>query len=211
MARIAKALGGFGRAPAVQPLPGINRWRNPTNRRPTTPTGPSFTPGTPAPAQAAPAEQGPTGPPIDPAYEAQLAAYQRNTNDTLAGLSQQRYAGLSDFGYNAQTDAQGNATGVSFDPNNPYSQAARLRKHYQQSKTGTTNRAASRGQIFSGSYLTAQNADDQNYNQGEDRLQKALLSFLARNQMAQRSTRNQYETSAAQALAERLARAQQGM
>src|SRR5206468_1113647 len=129
---------------------------------------PTFTPtsastfGTAAPATAA--VQSPTAPPVDPLYDQQIAGLGRTKGDTLADLTRQRTAGLLGYGYNATYGADGLVQSLTYDPNNPYSQAALARKVYQQSKTGTTNSLAARGLLYSSAMNNAQDANDTNYN-----------------------------------------------
>lgn len=144
--------------------------------------------------------------PVDPAYDAQVASLGRSRDDSLAGLQGDRQRALLDFGYNAQTDADGNVTALSFDASNPYSRAAQLQKRYQESKTGTQNAMAARGQLYSGARINAQNANDTSYSMGENALQKMLGEFLARNLQDQRNARNAFDAGSGQAMSDRLGR-----
>jgi hypothetical protein len=58
---------------------------------------------------------------------------------------------------------------------------------------------------------TAQAANDTGFNQNENSLERALLGFLANNQGAQNRARSAYESSVAQAMADRVLRAQQDL
>jgi hypothetical protein len=156
---------------------------------------------------AAPARAG-TAEPVDPTYDQQIGSLQRRRDDALAALAAQRNTGLSDYGYGATYDDKGNATGLTYDPNNVYSQASLARKTYQQSKAGTSvNTLAARGKLYSGALVNAQNANDSNFSVGEDARQKSLLRFLAGNQSAQTTAGTDYELGAGQAAADRVARA----
>ena len=65
--------------------------------------------------------------PPDPEYERQRGlAGQRRTN-TLAGLTQQRSSGLTNYGF---TETPGTGA-LAFDPNNPFSRASLFKKNYE--------------------------------------------------------------------------------
>jgi hypothetical protein len=98
-------------------------------------------------------------------------------DDTIGGLQQQRGAGLQEYGYTEDP----NTHAIAFDPNNPYSQAALLRKHYQQAKTGNTTSYAAQGQLYAGSLQNAQNASTDQFNASDDALTNAVINFLANN------------------------------
>jgi hypothetical protein len=201
------------RAPAVRPPRVTQVTQQPT----TNAAGRVVTPGSllPAPAKpAAPAAPAPTTfanrppaqLPVDPSYEGQVAALARNRDDTLLSLAAQRAQNLQEYGF---TEAP--TGGVAFDPSNPFSRAALLRKNYQESKQGTQTGYAARGQLYAGALQTAQAANDTGFNQNENSLERALLGFLANNQGAQNRARSSYETSVAQAMADRVLRAQQDL
>jgi hypothetical protein len=145
--------------------------------------------------------------PVDPTYDAQIGAYTRTRDDTVAGLQGQRTSGLLSAGYNATYDANGNVASLAYDPNNPYSQAALARTVYQQSKTGTNNSMAARGQLYSGALTNAQNQNDTNFNVGENSRQTALTNFLNGITTGQTAAKNDYTTNFANAGADRLGRA----
>lgn len=145
-------------------------------------------------------------PPPDPLYEQQLGALDKNRTATLAGLQNQRTQGLASYGYNVTTDSAGNPTSATFDPNNPYSQAALLRKHTEQSRTGNTNRFASAGQLYAGSLQNAQDETQQQFNEGDSALSRAALAFVLNNNAQMNEARNNYELDAGQASADRLGR-----
>jgi hypothetical protein len=170
----------------------------------------TFTPkasSAPASSPQAAAPSGVNGLPPDPTYDATVGGLGKTRDNTLAGLRQQREARLIDFGYNASYDANGTVTGLTFDPSNPQSRAAQMRKAYQQAKAGTQNSYASQGQLYAGSRINAQNTNDSNMVRNEDAMQKALLSFLAQNRIDEREANNTYETGVGVAGGERLQRA----
>jgi hypothetical protein len=126
-------------------------------------------PKPPAPVASPAAPSGPVGAPTGftrdagrPSARPGLSADTRRTDghtrdDTIAGLKQARTSGLSDYGYTETTGPDG-LPQIAFDPNNPYSQAALLRKHYQQAKLGNTTSYAAAGQLYAGSLQNAENA-----------------------------------------------------
>lgn len=163
---------------------------------------------TAAPAAAAPPPGQTAGAalPPDPAYEQQIAGLTKGRDDTLAGLRNQQTAGLADYGYTAQNDAGGNAVGVSFDPNNPFSQAALLRKHLGQAQTGNSNRYAAAGQLYAGSLQNAQDTSQDQFNRSDDSLQRMALAFVLGNQGQANAARNQWEIDTGGASGERVGR-----
>jgi hypothetical protein len=153
--------------------------------------------GSPAPAAPQGFTVQPSTLPPDPVYQAAISALQGTEANTLAGLTQQRGAYLSSAGYTEDPTTHA----ISFDPNNPYSQAALLRQHYQQAKTGNTNSYAAAGQLYAGSLQNAQNATTDSYNASDNALTNAVINFLASNTNAQTGVQNAYDTGAGQALA----------
>jgi hypothetical protein len=122
---------------------------------------------------------GPSTPPPDPVYLATVAGNQSSHDITAADLARDRKNAFLNYGYTQ--DAAGNLT---FDPTNPFSQAALLKRSYDQAQTGNTNSYAARGQLYSGALQNAQNESGFQYQAGSDRLTKALTDFLARNTSA---------------------------
>ena len=61
----------------------------------------------------------------------------------------------------------------TIDPNNPFGQAQLLKRNYDQTRTGTENSYAARGQMTSGAYGRMQGQNLFNYQQRDDSLQKA--------------------------------------
>lgn len=155
-----------------------------------------------APKPAVPAPYRPPAPavlPPDPVYEQSVAGLGKQRDLNYAGLEQQRQAGLLQYGYTA--DATG---GIQFDPTNPYSQAAILKRNYDQARTGNTNSYAAQGQLWAGSLQNAQDQANQAEAQSSDALQKQLLAFLARNTMDRAQTGLDYESGIGQAGAARI-------
>jgi hypothetical protein len=145
-------------------------------------------------------------PPPDATYEQQVGIYRRNRDDALAGLTSQRTNTLADSGYKGTFDPAGNVTGLSFDPNNPFSKAALLKKNFDQSRTANVGRFAGQGQLYSGALQSTQ--DESNVNQigAEDTQQKGLIRFLTENLASQKKAGTDFDTSVAGAEGERLGR-----
>jgi hypothetical protein len=152
---------------------------------------------------------GPTALPVDPTYDSTIAGLGRRRDDTLSGLDQERIGGLSNYGYTAQFDANGNATGIAFDPSNPFSQAALLKKRYSQAQNRDTNSYAASGQLYAGSLNNARAATTSANDQATDSQRKAVLAFLARNQQQRQGASTDYELGAGQAYGDRVQRAPQ--
>ena len=143
--------------------------------RPSAPTASSPT-GGPLGPQAVTA---PSVVPPDANYEAAIASSQQSHDITAGDLTRQRAQGLLDYGYTQ--DATG---ALTFDATNPFSQAAMLKRNYDQAQRGNTNSYAARGQLYSGALQNAQDESGFQYQRGSDTLTKGLADFLARNTSA---------------------------
>jgi hypothetical protein len=157
------------------------------------------TPGRPG-APSAPPPPAPLPP--DPAYLARIGALANDRDHTIAGLAQQRGQGLLQYGY---TEGPGGA--LTFDAANPFSQAALLKRNYDNARTGNTTSLAARGQLYAGSLQNAQNETGHQQQVGEDQLQRALLAFIARNDTAVGQAGVDYQLGASGALGDSIARA----
>lgn len=140
--------------------------------------------------------------PPDASYDQQVAGLGRQRDTSLAGLASERQSGLLGYGYTQ--DAGG---GLAFDPTNPYSQAAVMKRHYDESRKGTGTNLAAQGQLYSGAYQTAQDYGNQQELQASDALQKQLLQFLGRNTAQAGAAGTAYELGVGQAGSDRLQRA----
>lgn len=109
----------------------------------------------------------------------QKQAIDATLQDTLGDVTRQQNQALLDYGYNASFDPSGSLTGLSVDPNNPFSRAALLKRSYDQAQTGATNSLAAQGQLYSGALQNARNRNTFNFQQGSDALQKSLGNLLA--------------------------------
>lgn len=159
-------------------------------------------PPAPRPTSTAPVAPRPFALPPDGLYEQQVAGLGRQRDTTLAGLATQRQSGLLDYGY-----TQDAAGGLAFDPTNPYSQAAVMKRHYNQSRASSGINLAARGQFYSGAYQNAQDYANKQELQSSDQLQKQLLAFLSRNTQQAAEAGNAYETGVGAAGSDKLSRA----
>jgi hypothetical protein len=190
--------------PGQQSVRTLRAWyRNPRRNVGTKPK-PAAPPAAPAApvVPAAPAYSLSALPP-DASYDAALATLARQRDDQLTALTQARTSNLSDYGFK-----EGPNGALAFDPNNPYSKAALLKKAYDTNRRSTGQSMASGGQLYSGAFQNAQDLVNRNQAQGEDSLQKSLIGFLARNTQGAVQARTGYETAAGQAYGDRLSRFQ---
>jgi hypothetical protein len=182
---------------------------------------PPSPPATPAPggggggggAAAASPKFDPNNLPVDSAYEQQIAGINNGRDNTVLGLAGQRESTLGEYGYSAtykRDPVTGNVTGVEslkVDPNNPYGRAAQLKRSYDQSKSGTRNSLADRGQLYAGSMINAQNSNDRGFLQGQDSMQKSLGQILAAIIGQEGAARTEAETAGGVAYGDRVDRA----
>jgi hypothetical protein len=120
----------------------------------------------------------------DSAYDASFALAGKSRDDVLAYLAGQAQQLRTNYGY-----ADDNFT---LDLTNPFGQAQLLKKSYDQSKTGTENSYASRGQQTTGAYNRMQGENLSQYQQGEDRLQKSYIADRANLAYQAQQALNQY-------------------
>lgn len=163
--------------------------------------------GLPTSTTPTPSTPGSAALPVDPTYDAEVGGLAKQKADRIARLTQGRTGALLDYGYNAQYDPAGNAVGLSFDPNNPNSRAAQLKRRYQEGKRGTTNSYAGRGMLWDGSQTEAQAGVDRGYTTADDQMTKALLRFLGNTQSGIADAGTSYELGMAQAGGGRVSRA----
>lgn len=190
---------------AVTPRAGLSWWGNTSVARPPAPRRPAVaSPAAPAvPAAPAAPQYSLSNLPVDATYDQQVAALQRQRDNTLAALTQQRTSSLSNYGF-----TEGPNGTLAFDPNNPFSQAALLKKNYDTNRRSTGQTLAAGGQMYSGAFQNAQDLINRNQLQSEDSLSKQVLNFLMRNTSAATEARTGYETAAGQAYGDRLSRFQ---
>ena len=141
--------------------------------------------------------------PPDASYEASVAGLTQQRDQTLTALQQQRQQALLQYGYTQ--DATGS---LAFDATNPFSQAALLKRNYDQAQSGNVNSYAARGQLYSGALQNAQNETGFQNQRQNDTLQKGLLAFLAKNTGDAASAGTNYDLGVGQAQGQALQNAQ---
>lgn len=141
--------------------------------------------------------------PPDPAFDQAMSGITGTRDNTLGSLTQARTSGLATYGYTEDPTTHA----LAYDPNNPYSQAALLRQHYQQSKTGSTNSYAASGQGYAGSLQNAQDENTRQFNIGDNSLLNAVRTFLANNTTAQNNAISTFDTNAGTAFGQRVTNA----
>lgn len=160
--------------------------KNPTS--PYTPAGQTWTPGNLQnfanaasalnPTWSPPADQNAKLPnPITPVkfdpyndvgYAAGASAITNANTHAEAEKDYQYGRGSQLYGINAQG---------GFDPTNPYSQAAVMKRNYDNSVRGTTNSYAANGQLYAGSLKNAQQQNDFQYGSGSDQLKRSAADY----------------------------------
>lgn len=126
---------------------------------------------------------------------------QKQRADQLAALTQQRTSSLSDYGFQ-----EGPNGALTFDPNNPFSKAAVMKKAFDTNRRSAGQSMAAGGQQYNGAFQNSQDLINRNQVQGEDAMQKSLLRFLAQNTLGAAQANTGYETAAAQAYGDRVSR-----
>jgi hypothetical protein len=170
---------------------------------------PAPTVSAPDPAPAAPAadydppQGAPLAAPPDAAYDDEVAGLGRQRDSTLTGLTQARTAGLLDYGFSEDPATKA----LAFDPNNPFSKAALLKKNYDTSRRSTGQSMGASGQLYSGAYQNAQDLTNRNQLGAENTLQSSLTSWLAQNTGSAAKAGTDYELGVARADGSRTARA----
>ena len=130
--------------------------------------------------------------------EGLIAGRTAQRDSTLAGLTARKPQVLADYGYTATGyDETGAPTGLTFDPNNPFSKAALLKKNYDQQQAGTQNSMAARGQLYAGSLRNQTASNEFGYQGNNDALVKALTAALVGLAGQERSARTTYDTDVA--------------
>jgi hypothetical protein len=143
---------------------------------------PASAPSTGGPPAAETPAAVPAIPWHDSAYNNAISNIGTNTANLLGNLKGQAIGLEQDYGINGpgfdptSYDPANPTGGFSIDPNvdvsNPFSRAALLKKAFDTAHRGDGNRMAASGQLYSGAYQNAQNADTFNYNAGTDSLLK---------------------------------------
>jgi hypothetical protein len=122
----------------------------------------------PSPVAQAPAPTFGSAGTHDSAYDAQVAQAARDRDNEIALATGDADLLRRTYGYAGEND-------FTIDPNNPFGRAQLLKRQYDQSKAGTQNSYAARGQQTSGAYGRMQNQNLFGYQQGSDALQKDYL------------------------------------
>jgi hypothetical protein len=141
--------------------------------------------------------------PPDASYDAAVAALQRQRDDQLAQLVQQRASTLLDYGF-----TEGPNGTLAVDPSNPFSKAAMAKRAFDTQHRSTGQSMAAGGQLYSGAFQNAQDLVSRNQLQSQDQMQKALGAFLVRNTQGRTQALTGYETAAQQAYGDRVGRFQ---
>lgn len=151
------------------------------------PPVPIGSPASTAPANAAGDPNKPVATPAAPGwqdstYNNAISGLQGNLKNFGASLTGAGNTLMADYGitgpafdpYNFDP-AKNTPDNFAVDTTNPYSRAALYKKSYDQASSGDGNRMAAQGQLYSGAYQNAQNADTANLNQNNN----ALLTDFA--------------------------------
>lgn len=182
--------------------PSLRRILAPSWGRPATPQPKGVTATSVPSAPALPAYSTSNLPP-DASYDAQIASLQRQRADQLAQVTQARTGTLTDYGF-----TEGPNGALAFDPRNPFSKAALLKKAYDTNRRSTGQSMGAGGQLYSGAFQNAQDLVNRNQLQSEDAMRKAIIGFLAQNTRQRASAGTNYELAAQQAEADRIGRFQ---
>lgn len=147
--------------------------------------------------------------PVDPQYNAETGGYWRDYGNTVAGLDLGRQQTFTDYGYTPTIDNGTDlVTGYTFDPNNPFSRAALLKKHFDEQRAGDTTSMAAQGQLYSGAFVNRKNYTDFQDLQGTDALQKGIANFIGTNNLGHGTAGTTLATNLGNANAGRVGRAQ---
>src|SRR4051812_40245208 len=150
------------------------------------------TPAAPAvPAAAAAAQYSLSNLPPDATYEAADILLQRQRQEGLAAIAGERTRTLSDYGFQ-----EGPSGALTFDPNNPFSKAALLKKAYDTNRRSTAQSMGAGGQLYAGAFQNAQDLVNRNQLQAQDAQLKQLQSFIAQNDARRTQAQTDYEIAA---------------
>jgi hypothetical protein len=147
--------------------------------------------------------------PVDATYDSEMGTRERARGSGLAAATGERTRGLGEYGFTESAFDPNTQTmgALAFDPNNPFSKAALLKKSYDTGRARTGQSMASQGQLYSGAYQNAQDLLNRNQLQGEDALTKSLTGFLANNSDRHTQVQTDYELGAGQSESDRVGRA----
>jgi hypothetical protein len=163
--------------------------------------------GTPAAPAAPTPGQAPL--PVDATFDAQIGGLENRRDSTLAGLTGGRTRGLAEYGFteSAFDPATQEMGALAFDPNNPFSKAALLKKTFDTAHRSAGQSMGAQGQLYAGAYQNQQDLLGRNQLQGEDSLQKSLAAFLSGNSGQRTQAQTDFELDSGQAFGDRVSRA----
>jgi hypothetical protein len=128
--------------------------------------------------------------PFDAGLTSAYGTADTNYANTLAAINAQQPAIQRTYGFNESGEV---------DPSNPFGRAQLLQRSYQQSKRGTNNSMAARGQLYSGATQRALNDAQFNYQANDAALRNEYgqrLAELSAQRAVAANTRNDAKASA---------------
>lgn len=135
--------------------------------------------------------------PVDPGFLQEGAAISKAYEQQVAGVTQQRQAGVAEWGLGED---------LKFDPNNPLSKAALLKKNYDATRKVTGLGMGAGGGLYSGAYQSGQNAINRAQVGEEDQLQKNFTEFLRQNSADYATAGTDYGAAMGRAESDRMGR-----
>jgi hypothetical protein len=168
--------------------------RPPVARPPVKPVGLAATPA----AQAMPP---------DATFQADIGAAHQRRTQTEAAVNQNRQAELIGAGFTeTNIDPKLGVGTLAFNPNDPFSKAALLKKNYDASRARTAQQMGSGGGLYTGAYQQAQDIGNRGQVQAESALHDSLFSFLSRNTGAFKQAGSDEELAGIRADSDRMGR-----
>lgn len=162
--------------PRVNPVASINPPK-PVNVKPPKPSVPKV-----APVMATTSAQ---ALPPDAIYQDDVALAEQRRAQTETALRGNRRGQLASTGYTeTNIDPDTGVGTLAFNPHDPFSKAALLKRTYDASRARTAQQMGSGGGLYSGAFQQAQDMGNRAQLQGEDALQRSLFSFLGQNTAA---------------------------
>jgi hypothetical protein len=150
---------------------------------------------------------GPAATPADATFQADMGAAQRARAQTEAAVNQNRQAELIGAGFTeTNIDPKLGVGTLAFNPNDPFSKAALLKKNYDASRARTAQQMGSGGGLYTGAYQQAQDIGNRGQVQAESALHDSLFSFLSRNTGAFKQAGSDEELAGIRADSDRMGR-----
>jgi hypothetical protein len=141
-------------------------------------------------------------PPSRPTWGRRSSAAQ-----TEAAVNQNRQAELIGAGFTeTNIDPKLGVGTLAFNPNDPFSKAALLKKNYDASRARTAQQMGSGGGLYTGAYQQAQDIGNRGQVQAESALHDSLFSFLSRNTGAFKQAGSDEELAGIRADSDRMGR-----